>query len=170
MLSSWVPTGNKSFCVESENCVVANTLNQPSVPFFKYTPPFCFGIDLLAYVGVGPKPADHIAGIILHRHAASEKRTEAPIRAAQRKHHLEWLAGCDRGTPAFENGRETLGIVNRLPAPTRHRFSRRACVLVPPLVVPVDPAVRLCHPGKLRHGIGQLSEFVFGVSCFSFCL
>src|SRR5579884_330680 len=120
MLSSWVPTGNKSFGVESENRVVANTLNQPSVPFFKYTPPFRFGIQLLAYVCVGPKPADHIAGIILHRHAASEKRTEAPIGTSKRKYHLEWLSGRDGGTPAFENGGKTLGIVNRLPAPTRH--------------------------------------------------
>jgi hypothetical protein len=48
--------------------------------------------------------------------------------------------------------------VNTLPAPAFHLLSRRACVLVPTLVVPGDVAIRVGHPGQLRDRIGHRPE------------
>src|SRR6185437_3500293 len=37
----------------------------------------------------------------------------------------------------------------------------RAGILIPSLVVPEYPAIRICHPHELRHGIRQSAELFF---------
>jgi hypothetical protein len=51
-----------------------------------------------------------------------------------------------------------LGVMNFLPSPALHLFERCAGVVVPALVVPVDPTGLVGSPGELTDIIGQLAE------------
>jgi hypothetical protein len=54
-----------------------------------------------------------------------------------------------------------LGMVNLLPVPTLHIFEGRSCVVVPTLVVPVNPTTGVGGPGELADVVGELAKAQF---------
>lgn len=117
---------------------------------------------LLGDVGIGAEPAHDLA-VFAQRFGPGDEGAERSVRpAAQRKGHLERLAGPQRGGPSLEHSGQDIGVVNRLPAPAHHFFGCGAGVIVPPLVIPEQPAVGIGHPGQVRYRIGQGPELGVG--------
>ena len=101
---------------------------------------------------------------IAYRHHARQEGAKLAIGAAQRENHVERLSGCDRRLPTFQDFRQRLRVMHRLPAPALHLFRRGARVLVPAIVVPENPAVRVRHPAQLRDRVGQSSKLRFALA------
>ena len=51
-----------------------------------------------------------------------------------------------------------LGMVHLLPAPTLHVFEGRSRVVMPTLIVPVNPALGIGGPGELADVVGELAK------------
>jgi hypothetical protein len=119
------------------------------------------GIALGGDVGVGPEPADHLAGSIAHRLNARQEGPEGPVRGAQREHHFERIALRDGSAPPFEHLRQPIRVMDRLPAPALHLLGRGAGIIVPALIVPEDRSVRPRAPAQGRDRIGQRAELPF---------
>src|SRR5262249_41683499 len=96
--------------------------------------------------------------LILERHDACQEGAKHPIGPAQREHHIERFASREAGLPTFQHGRQRIGVMYRLPAPTLHLFRGGAGVFIPALVVPVDPAVGSGCPAQLWNRIGERAE------------
>lgn len=63
---------------------------------------------------------------------------------------------------AFDDPVDMVGMVDLAPAPAHHFLGRRAGIFVPALVVPVDPAVLVGHPGELGQRIGHRAQVALG--------
>ena len=113
-------------------------------------------LSLLADVGIRAEPAHHVGLACRAGASHGSERAEYAIRSPQREHHVERL---DRWQSKLFHRSSTLGssfgIVYRLPAPAFHLFGSGSGVLIPALVVPVDPAIRVRRPAQLRDCIQQ---------------
>src|ERR1700736_4503229 len=98
---------------------------------------------LLGDVRVRAKPSKHSSLIVLERLNARQERMEASIGRLERKHHFEWLAILDGSSPAFHHRRQYIGINHDLPTPAFYLLGICAGVIVPPLIIPIDPSVRV---------------------------
>src|SRR5580704_2104180 len=105
-----------------------------------------FSLLLLGDVRVRAKPSKHSSLIVLERLNARQERTEASIGRLEWKHHFEWLAILDGSRPAFHQRRQCIWINHDLPAPACYLLGCCPGVIVTPLIIPVDPPVRVREP------------------------
>jgi hypothetical protein len=68
----------------------------------------------------------------------------------------------------FDDAGFVSGVVRLAPAPALHLREGRAGIFVPAPIVPVDPAVRVGHPGELRERVGHGAELLFALSQLGF--
>ena len=91
-----------------------------------------FGLALLANIGHGGEPADHVPVAIAHGHRQSQERADDPVRAAYRKHGFERLSGRQRMPPACQGvGGFLRGIERGKPTPLSRLFGSQAGVIAP---------------------------------------
>ena len=109
------------------------------------------------------------AGLIADWQSTREKPAVAAIATAQRECVLPGRPGLEALADPLHHTVDVIGMVHLLPAPPLHLFERRAGVVVPALVVPVDPTRPVGGPGKLTDVVGKLAEARFALAqrCFS---
>jgi hypothetical protein len=72
------------------------------------------------------------------------------------------MSAQDRLEPCVDGSTvDMLGVMNFLPSPALHLFERGAGIVVPALVVPVDPARLVGSPGELTDVIGKFAKASF---------
>ena len=70
-------------------------------------------------------------------------------------------AGFEASSNALDDTIYMLGMGDLLPAPTLHIFERRSCVVVPTLVVRVNPTTGVGGPGELADVVGEFAKAQF---------
>src|SRR4029077_2259604 len=113
---------------------------------------------LLRDIDIGPEPTDHIAGLVAEGQSAREEPAIATIATTQRECVLPRCSGFKALLNPMYNPINMFGMVHFLSAPALHFFKRRAGVVVPSFVVPIDPALLVGGPGKLTDVVGQLPK------------
>ena len=113
------------------------------------------GRALSGDVCVRAEPANDAPGLVAHGHGAGQKPAPFAVGAPQRKDILPRLTAFDRLLEPVGYPLHHRRVVHGLPAPACHLLGGRARVVMPTLVVPVDRAVRLSHPGKVGDVVGD---------------
>ena len=119
----------------------------------KQLKPF-FCMLLLSDVRVGTKPSKHFALIVFQWLHAREEWMEASVRCFERKHHVEWFASRDGSRPPLHHRWQCTGVNHRAPSPAFYLLRSCPRVIVTPLIIPVNPSIRVRQPHQLRHEIG----------------
>lgn len=117
-----------------------------------------FGFEALGNIGVGTEPMLDTAMLIADRQRPRKKPPVLALFASERKRVFPRLARIER-MPDFPNHPvDVIWMMDFLPAPTLHFLKRRAGVIKPTLIVPVNPTRGVGHPGELAHVIGKRPE------------
>src|SRR6516162_841769 len=117
-----------------------------------------FHFALLSDVGVCSKPTDHLVFFIFDRESARKEPSVLAILAAQRKGIFPRLSCVKGDFDTFDYSAHFIRVMNFLPTPSLHLFERRAGVIVPAIIVPKNVSFLVCHPCKLRNGIGECAK------------
>src|SRR5262249_49981001 len=116
------------------------------------------GLDLLGHVRIGAEPANDLARLVADRQGAREEPPVGTVAPAQGKRVLPGRAVLEAAADAADDAVDVIGMMHLLPAPALHLLERRARVVVPAPVVPVDPALLVRRPGELADVVGKLAE------------
>src|SRR5688572_21601678 len=100
-------------------------------------------ITELADVRMRSEPAEHLAAVVADRASAQQEPAKTAVLAAQRKRVFPGLAGVPRVLHALEDPLDVVRMMQFGPTPALHLLERRPRIVIPALVVPVNPAVRV---------------------------
>ena len=127
-----------------------------------------FGPALLGHVGVGAQPAQNAPGGTAHRHGAGQEPAVLAVVPAQREGVLPGLSSPDGAEEAVGGAVDMVGVVDDAPVPAFRLARLCAGEVVPALIVPVDRAAGVGHPGQLRDQVGEAAELLLVLAQQSF--
>src|SRR5690606_24343862 len=119
-----------------------------------------FGRHLGGDVGIGAEPVDDLAEFVANRQGTGEEPAVLAVLAAQGEGFLPDRTDRHGALHRGAHPDVMVGMMHRTPAQGAHGFQRGAGVVVPALVVPVDAARGVGHPGELAHVVGQGAELL----------
>ncbi len=121
-------------------------------------------LEVLGDVRVGAEPADDVAGVVAYRHGARQEPAIDAVAALQRESVLPHLTCRQAAVDLLHDAVGVIGMLQRRPAPLLGLVERQPRVVEPALVVPVDVARLVGHPGERGDVVGQRAEARFALA------
>jgi hypothetical protein len=114
--------------------------------------------ETLRDIGIRAEPAEDGAVTVANRQCAGEKPAVLSVLASEREGVFPGRAGREAPLDALNDLLDVVGVVDCSPPPPLHLIEGGTGVVVPALVIPIDPTAWIGHPRELRDGVRERSE------------
>ena len=118
---------------------------------------------MLRDIGIRTEPAYNLSIVVFDRLGPRQKPAIGPIMSTQRKRIFPVRSVGKTLLDAFDDTIDMVWMMDLLPSPPSHLFQRRACIIEPAFVVPLNVPGAVSHPCKLSDVVsnGLKSFLVF---------